>query len=72
MGGGGRSFRSITIGDITTKTTNENGSYSLKTHQNDYVELLGVGLFDGDGDGENCKVGIKVFSDSVAVKIEKR
>jgi len=72
MGGGGRSFRRITIGDITPKSTNANGSYSIKSREDNYVELLGAGLFDGDDDGENCEVKIKVFPDSVAIDIEER
>ena len=72
MGGGGRSFRQITIGDITPKSTNANGSYSIKSRANNYVELIGAGLFDGDENGENCQVTIQVFPDSVAIDITER
>jgi hypothetical protein len=71
MGGGGYSFNRITIQDVTAKTSNENGTYSIRKRENAYVELFGVGLLDGDGDGDNCEVLIKIFPDSVYIDIEK-
>ena len=36
MGGGGYSFNRITIQDVTAKTSNENGTYSIRKRENAY------------------------------------
>ncbi len=72
MGGGGLSFKSITIEDLTTKPTNENGTYKIRRKRRKRLVLIGEGNFDGDGDGKNCKVRAIVFPDSIAIKIRNR
>jgi hypothetical protein len=72
IGGGGQSFRNITIADLTTKPTNENGTYKISKKRRRRLVLIGEGKFDGDGDGKNCKVRAVVFPDSIAIKIRNR
>lgn len=71
-GGGGKSFRDITIKDLTTKPTNENGTYKIGNKRKRRLVLIGDGKLDGDGDGKNCKVRAIVFPDSIAIKIRNR
>ncbi len=72
MGGGGNSFNTITMKDISTKSINENGKYSIKTKRKKKVVLRGIGVFDGDDDGRNVRLLLHVFADSLAIKIKRR
>jgi len=73
MGGGGNSFSGITISDLTPKTSNDNGSYSISTAGTaTLVGIQGVGVQDGDSDGTNCTVVVTVFSDSIATSVSNR
>jgi len=73
MGGGGNSFSGITISDLTEKTSNDNGSYSISTAGTaTLVGIQGVGVQDGDSDGTNCTVVVTVFSDSIATSVSNR
>jgi len=72
MGGGGNSFQNITIEHLTTKTTNENGTYSVRRVRRRRVVLRGVGVLDADGDNINCRVLLRVFADSLAIDIRRR
>lgn len=70
LGGGGRSFTQLTadatgLARLTTSGTNDNGTYSISTAGSaTQVVLEGVGLEDGDGDGNNVKVQLWVRADS--------
>ncbi len=73
MGGGGNSFSGITISELTAKTSNDNGSYSISTAGTaTLVGIQGVGVQDGDSDGTNCTVVVTVFSDSIATSVSNR
>ena len=78
MGGGGNSFVGITanaagIAILTPKASNQNGAYTVSTAGTaTSVSVQGVGVQDGDDDGTNCTVIVKVFSDSVATTISNR
>ena len=71
-GGGGGSFKNITIQDITTVTTNENGRYSVNSKNKRKVVLRGIGVYDGDDDNKKVRVLLTVFADSVAINIKRR
>ena len=73
MGGGGNSFSGITISELTPKTTNDNGTYSISTAGTaTLVGIQGVGVQDGDSDGTNCTVVVTVFADSIATSVSNR
>ena len=72
IGGGGNSFKKVTMEHLTTKPENDNGTYSIKNSRKNKVVLRGVGKLDGDGDGRNCRILLHVFVDSVAIKIKRR
>lgn len=73
MGGGGNSFSGIAITDLTAKTTNENGTYSISTAgTTDLVGIQGIGTMDGDDDGTNCTVVVTVLADSVHTSVSNR
>jgi hypothetical protein len=78
LGGGGNSFSGLSadatgMAQLTKRTTNENGTYSISTAGNAAsVTLQGVGKNDGDGDGTNCTVQVTVFDDSLATVIISR
>jgi Tfp pilus assembly protein PilE len=67
LGGGGRSFVNVTIGDLTQDPTNGNGTYSVVSANNSQMVLQGIGYRDGDSDGTKCTVQATVFTDSVHV-----
>ena len=73
LGGGGNDFTGITIADLTSKPTNDNGTYSISAAGNaTSVTLQGIGNYDGDEDGTNCTVQIVVSSDSILTSIVTR
>ncbi len=72
MGGGNRSFRKLTIKDLTPKPTNENGTYRIRRKGRTSVIIRGDGKLDGDGDRRKVRVEVRVFADSIATTILKR
>jgi len=67
LGGGGYSFADVTIGHLTQRTTNGNGTYGVLSASKSKLVLEGVGTRDADNDGVNCTVQATVFTDSVHV-----
>jgi len=78
FGGGDGSFVGLTadaegMAKISTRSTNDNGIYSIITAGNaTSVTLQGIGKEDGDGDGSNCIVQVTVFADDLATNIINR
>ncbi|OQX82546.1 hypothetical protein B6D60_12050 [candidate division KSB1 bacterium 4484_87] len=72
MGGGGGSFRNLTIDDLTTQPSNENGTYQVRRARRNRVILRGDGKLDGDGDGRKSRVRAVVFPDSIYIDIRRR
>ena len=78
MGGGGNNFTGLSadaagIARLTSRTTNDNGTYSVSTAGNaTSVTVQGIGNHDGDDDGTDCTVRVQVFSDSVYTTIVSR
>lgn len=65
MGGGGRSFASITLASIGAQTSNTNGAYSITgTPTATSFVLQGVGTEDGDANGTPVTVSMTVYADS--------
>lgn len=65
MGGGDRSFATITLADLTTDGTNDNGDYSVSgTPSIGEVVLQGDGREDGDGDTNPVQVQLYVRADA--------
>jgi len=71
LGGGGGSFKGMSMADLTTKPSNENGKYSIKTTRKRKVVLRGIGKLDGDGNNKKVRILLRVFADSCWV-IEKQ
>ncbi|NOZ61456.1 MAG: hypothetical protein GXO74_07215 [Calditrichaeota bacterium] len=72
LGGGGGSFKNITIQDLTPKSSNENGTYRVRRARKNRVIIRGDGKLDGDGDGKKSRVRAIVFPDSVYIDIRRR
>ena len=70
FGGGQNSFRGLTMGRITSKPQNDNGTYSLFPDPvgagATYVTLTGIGTQTGL-DGTPVKVVMLVYPDSIKV-----
>jgi len=70
LGGGGNSFRGLTMLKITSRPQNDNGTYTLSpdpvTGTPAFVTLTGVGTEEGL-DGSNVRVVMYVYADSVEV-----
>ena len=70
FGGGQNSFRGLTMGRITSRPQNDNGTYSLAPDPVpagvDHVTLTGLGTQTGF-DGTNVRVVMLVYADSVKV-----
>ncbi|HMK37953.1 MAG TPA: hypothetical protein VK569_01350 [Bacteroidota bacterium] len=70
FGGGNYSFRGLTMAKITSRTTNDNGTYMLTPDPvggtPDHVTLTGVGTEAGL-DGSNVRVVMYVYADSAQV-----
>lgn len=69
-GGGGYSFRGLTMAKITSRANNDNGTYAMTpdpvTGTPDHVTLTGVGTESGL-DGSNVRVVMYVYADSAVV-----
>lgn len=66
LGGGGRSFTGMTIEHFTSKPTNPNGSYAIRTASDSVLVMDGTSVTRG-ADGNPLAVVLTVFPDSVAV-----
>jgi len=70
FGGGNYSFHGLTMSKITSRTTNDNGTYMLTPDPvggtPDHVTLTGVGTEAGL-DGSNVRVVMYVYADSSQV-----
>jgi len=65
LGGGGRTFATITLTAIGAPSSNTNGSYSITgTPSATTFTVQGIGVEDGDGDGTNVTVSLAVYADS--------
>jgi Tfp pilus assembly protein PilE len=78
MGGGGKSFSSLTadasgLALLTGQPSNENGSYSISTAGTDSsVVITGIGSEDGDGNGTNVTINMTVTPSGVSSVIADR
>lgn len=66
LGGGGRSFTGMTMDHFTSKPTNPNGSYAIRTASDSLLVIEGTGVTRG-ADGNPLAVVLTVFPDSVAL-----
>jgi len=68
LGGGGGSFGGLQMQNLTSRTTNLNGSYSLDPspvpNSASFVKIMGIGTEAAD-DGLPVKVVMKVYADSM-------
>ncbi len=65
MGGGGRTFTGLDLGDINFAGTNDNGVYTVTVTSPQQITISGTGTEDGDSDGQALQVSVPVFPDSV-------
>ncbi len=73
MGGGGNKFSDITLADLTSRPTNDNGTYSIEgTPAIDNVVIKGIGNQDGDAVPGNCEIWMTVFRDSIKTEVRNR
>jgi len=68
FGGGQRSFAGLTLADLTSKPTNENGTYRLKNATENLIRLEGKGT-ERDPYGVPIKIEMNVFSDTMYVVV---
>ncbi|KPK92649.1 hypothetical protein AMJ80_06470 [bacterium SM23_31] len=66
LGGGGRTFASISMANINTSPSNTNGDYSFSNITDDSFDITGIGREDGDKDGTLITVTITVYPDSIS------
>ncbi len=66
LGGGGRSFASLTFPNGTAATSNANGAYAISGVAAGSFVITGTGNEDGDNDGTNVTVALTVYPDSVS------
>lgn len=72
MGGGGRSFSSVTEAAIGIRD-NDNGTYQITgTPAAGSFVIQGDGVEDGDGDGTNVQIQMTVYADSIVPNILNR
>ena len=72
LGGGARSFTSITLEKIGVSSSNSNGSYSLSSITSTSFVTTGVGIADGDGDGTPVTILTTTYADSMRTTIISR
>jgi len=72
LGGGGESFRNMTIEVLTPKPSNENGTYQITRANRRRAVIRGDGKLDADGDGKKSRVQAIVFPDSIYIDILRR
>ncbi|MCH8285715.1 hypothetical protein IIB79_04215 [candidate division KSB1 bacterium] len=66
LGGGGRTFSSVSLTNINTSGSNANGNYSFSNITGANFDLTGIGNMDGDKDGTPVTITLTVYPDSVA------
>lgn len=66
LGGGGRTFASISLPNLNMSGSNANGTYTLGSVQLGSFDITGVGKEDGDKDGTPITITLTVYPDSVA------
>ncbi|MCH7782132.1 hypothetical protein IID62_03615 [candidate division KSB1 bacterium] len=66
LGGGGRTFSSVSLTNINTSGSNANGSYSFSNITGANFDITGIGNMDGDKDGTPVTISLTVYPDSVA------
>jgi len=66
LGGGGRTFASVSFSNINVSASNENGSYTISNPQQNDFTLTGIGLEDGDDDGTPITISFTVYRDSTS------
>ena len=66
LGGGGRTFASISLANINISPSNANGDFSLSNIAAGSFDVTGLGKEDGDKDGTPVTVTLTVYPDSVA------
>ena len=72
MGGGGRSFASVSESAIGIQN-NDNGEYEITgTPSSSSFVITGTGVEDGDGDGDVVEVTCTVYADSQRINIVER
>ncbi len=69
LGGGGKSFASVTLSDINVSSSNHNGSYNITNPLQNSFTLTGVGVEDGDKDGTPITVAVTVYPDSTSAPV---
>jgi hypothetical protein len=71
FGGGGMSFKGLTMARITSKPSNDNGTYSLTpdpvSGNPAFVTLIGIGTQEGLDGTSNVKVVMLVYPDSIKI-----
>ncbi|MCX6641211.1 MAG: hypothetical protein NTW14_12170 [bacterium] len=78
LSGGGNSFSGLTataqgMTILTNRPINDDGAFSILTAGNDTrVTLQGVGVTDGDKDGQNVTMTLDVYPDSMVAAIISR
>ena len=66
LGGGGRTFASVSLANINTSAGNANGSYAFSNISSANFDVTGTGTMDGDKDGTPITISLTVYPDSVA------
>lgn len=66
LGGGGRTFSSVSFTNINTSAGNANGSYAFSNVSGTNFDVTGIGNMDGDKDGTPITISLTVYADSVA------
>lgn len=70
LGGGGGTFRGLTIGRLTSKAENMNGTYAIDpanpSESDLFIKIVGTGT-EAANDGLPVKVVFQVFADSMTV-----
>ena len=66
LGGGGRTFSSVSLTNINTSGSNANGNYSFSNITGANFDITGIGNMDGDKDGTPVTISLTVYPDSVA------
>lgn len=66
LGGGGRTFSSVSLTNINTSGSNANGNYSFSNITGANFDITGIGNMDGDKDGTPITISLTVYPDSVA------
>ena len=67
LGGGDRSFATVTLSLLGAQASNANGAYEIVagSPSDDSFEIQGTGVEDGDDDGTPVTVRLLVYADSV-------